>query len=92
MFAEDEERFQLSDKCLICNKLFDVEENKVRDHDHVVGKYRVPAQWSCNVNLKLTKKVLVVFHDLRGYGSHLIVQEIGRFDVKVNVITNGLEK
>ena len=30
MSAKDEERFQLSNKCWICNKLFDVGDNKVR--------------------------------------------------------------
>ena len=39
MSVEDEERFQLSNKCWICNKLFVAEDNKVRDHDHVTGKY-----------------------------------------------------
>ena len=43
-------------------------------------------------NLKLTKKVPVIFLNLRGYDSHLIMQEIGKFDVKVSVIPNGLEK
>ena len=41
---------------------------------------------------KLTKKVPVVFHNLRGYESHLIMQEIGTFDVKISFIPNGLEK
>ena len=27
-----------------------------------------------------------------GYGSHLMIMELGKFDVKVNVIPNGLEK
>ena len=31
--------------------------------------------WSCNINLKLTKKISVVFHNLRGYDSHLIIQK-----------------
>ena len=92
MSAEDKERFQLSNICWKCNKLFDAGDNKVRDHCHITGKYRGYAQWSCNINLKLTKKVPVIFHNLRGYGSHLIMQEIGKFDVKVSVIPNGLEK
>ena len=34
----------------------------------------------------------MIFHNLKGYESHLIMQEIGKFDLKVNVIPNGLEK
>ena len=37
MSAEDEERFQLSSKCWICNKLFDAGYDKVRDYCHVTG-------------------------------------------------------
>ena len=92
MTAEDEERFQLSNNYWICNKLFDVGDNKVRDHCHITGKYRGSAHWSCNINLKLTKKICIIFHNLRGYDSHLIMQEISKFDVKVGVILNGSEK
>ena len=40
MSAEDEQRFQLSNICWICNKLFDTGDDKVRDHCHITGKYR----------------------------------------------------
>ena len=40
----------------------------------------------------MSKKVYVIFHDLRGYDSHLIIKEVSKFDVKVSVISNGLEK
>ena len=92
MFAEEEERFQLENSYLICNKLFDVADEKVQDHCHVTGKFRGAVHFSCNANCKLSKKVPVIFHNLRGYDSHLIIKEISKFDVKVSVIPNGLEK
>ena len=89
---EEEERFQLSNISWICNKLFDVSDNKVRDHCHITGKYRGAAHWSCNVNFKMNKKVPVIFHNLEGYDSHLIFKELSKINVKINVMPNGLEK
>ena len=43
-------------------------------------------------HIKLSKKVPVIFHNLRGYDSHLTTKEISKFDVKVSVIPNELEK
>ena len=40
----------------------------------------------------MTKNVPLIFHNLKSYDSHLIIKEIGIFDVKVNIIPNGLEK
>ena len=92
MYERDEQIFQSSDKCQICDKLFDVGVNTVIDHCQATGKYRISACWSCNINLKLTKKVSVMFHNLRRYDSHLMMQVIGKFDVEVNVIPNESEK
>ena len=92
MSEENEERFQLSNKWGICDKVFDVEDDKVRDHCHITGKYKGSDHESCNVNLKLTKEVLVTFQNLRGYDSHLIMQDEDKFEKRLNVIPNGLEK
>ena len=48
MSEKDGQRFQSSNKCSICNKLFDAGDNKVRDHYHISS-----AHGSCNINLKL---------------------------------------
>ena len=45
-----------------------------------------------NINLKLTKKVTIIFHNLRSYGSHLICKKINKFDIKVRMVPDGLEK
>ena len=72
--------------------MFDVGDDQVRDYSHITGKYRGSGHWSCNINLKLTKKVAVVFHNLKGYDNHSIIKEIDKFDVKISVVPNGLEK
>ena len=73
-------------------KLTDNDDEKVRDHCHITGKFRGAAHWDCNINFQWTKKVSVLFHNLRGYDSHLIFNELDEFDVKISVIPNGLEK
>ena len=92
MSEEEEHLFQQSNSCWICKKLIDNDEEKVRDHCHVTGKFRGAAHWNCNINFQLTKKVPVIFHNLRGYDSHLIFNELDKFDVKISVVPNGLEK
>ena len=57
--AKDGERFQSSNKCLICDKVCDVGDNKLRDYCHVACKCRGFVHRSFNINLKLTKNVSV---------------------------------
>ena len=46
----------------------------------MTGQFRGAAHGSCNINLQLTKKVPVIFN------------ELDKFDVKISVMQNGLEK
>ena len=88
MTEEEENLFQKSNNCCICKTFINNDEETVRDHFHVTGKFRGAAHRNCNVNFQLTEKVSVIFYNLRGYDSHLIFNELDKFDV----IPNGLEK
>ena len=91
---EEEHLFQKSNSCWICKKFIDNNNNeeRVRDHCHVTGKFRGAAHRNCYVNFELNKKVPVIFHNLRGYDTHLIFNELNKFDVKIKLIPNVLEK
>ena len=89
---EEEDLFQESNNCWICEKRIDNDDEKVRDHCHVTGKFRGAAHWSCNINFQLTKKAPIIFRNLKGHDSHLILCELNKFDIKINVIPNRLEK
>ena len=78
---EEEEEFQRSTHCWICNKKYKEDQKPVRDHCHITGKYRGSAHDSCNLKLKISAekiKIPVIFHNLKGYDSHLIMQDIGQ--------------
>ena len=81
----DERNFKNSDKCFICNKKYSTKDIRVRDHCHRTGKYRGSAHQDCNINYRLTDKIPVIFHNLKGYDSHFIMQTIGEIANKAYI-------
>ena len=45
-----------------------------------------------NTNVRLYHKISTLFHKLKNYDSRLIMQELGKFNSKINGIPNGSEK
>ena len=89
--AEENEKCERSNICWVCGKLIEFND-KVGDLCHISGKSGGSSYWSSNINLKISRKLPVIFHNLRGYDSHLIFKELSKFDCKISVIPNGLEK
>ena len=52
MSEKEEEQFQSSSTCWICKRPIDHDDEKVRDHCHIIGKFRDAVHWSCNINLQ----------------------------------------
>ena len=52
---------------------------KVADHCHVTGLYQSADGNVYNVKLHLLNRVPVVFHNLRGFDSHLLIQKLRMF-------------
>ena len=81
MTENDEFCFKLMDKCHICSEKYTDKDVRVRDHCHITGKFRGSAHQECNLKLKIKPediKVPIIFHNLRGYDSHFIMQQIGK--------------
>ena len=89
---ENVEDFKNSTKCWICDNDYIDIDVKVREYFHITGNYRGFAHQDCNINVKLNYKIPVVFYNLKSYDSHLIMQKGRKFNLKINVIPNGLEK
>ena len=85
MSENDELCFKLMDKCHICGVKYTDKDVHNRDHCHITGKFRGSAYQECNLKLRIEPKdikVPVVFHNLRGYDSHFIMQQIGEIAKK----------
>ena len=101
MTNEDEKSFKKATHCHICEKRYKVDDVPVRDHCHVTGKYRGSAHQTCNLKLQISAEKIqipVVFHNLKGYDSHFIMNELGELikkgeeEIKIKVIAQNAEK
>ena len=109
MTKDDEKEFKKAETCHICDKKYNEEDIRVRDHCHITGRFRGSAHQECNLKLKMKPeeiKIPVIFHNLRGYDSHFIMQEIGSIvkkhsyknnkgedkQMNINAIPNNMEK
>ena len=109
MTEVDEQNFKTMDGCHICGEKYTDKDVRVRDHCHITGKFRGSAHQECNLKLRIKPenlKIPVIFHNLRGYDSHFIMQQIGEIadkhgytnkkgeeqDLNINAIPNNMEK
>ena len=86
MTKRDNENFKNSTEYWVCDNDYIENDVKVRDHCHITGKHSGPAHRSQN------HKIPVIFYRLKSYDSHLLMQELAKFNLKISVIPNGLEK
>ena len=99
MRKTDDEDFKQAKECHICEEKYGKKDIRVRDHCHITGKYRGSAHQDCNLKLRINPKEMkipVIFHNLRGYDSHFIMQEIGDTgnsnNIDINCIPNNMER
>ncbi|KAK3794857.1 hypothetical protein RRG08_001008 [Elysia crispata] len=93
MTRADWESHRTASRCHVCDGL--LKGDSVKDHCHITGKYRGAAHSACNLKLRLSPKtttIPVVFHNLRGYDSHLLMQAISKVEGRVSCIPNNTEK
>ena len=89
MTMQDKMAYDNSTLCHICNE--ELDEDKVRDHYYLSGKFRCAAHEICNLKYKVPKYFPVVFHNFSGYGSHLFIKTLGNSEIDIYCIPNNEE-
>ena len=70
---EENKSYHNQKVCYICKKEFNTLNNdKVKDHCHFIGKYRRAAYNICNLRYKIPKGIPTVFHN----DYHFIIKEL----------------
>lgn len=82
----EQERVHAEAKCChICSRDFSEGSMVVRDHCHETGAYIGPAHNHCNLERCPKKEgdVPVLFHNLKGYDAHIIMDAFSRHESKL---------
>ena len=76
MTEKDEEDSRINNICRFCEKEFG--DNKVRDHCHLIGKYRGPVHNICNKKAKQNDNNFIpsIFHSFRKYDRHMFFKKL----------------
>ena len=82
---EQKTEFRQATHCSICNKEFQPDDEKVRDHCHFTGKYRGAAHVKCNLDYSFRCfKIPIFFHNLKSYDAHLIIARANELNIELN--------
>ena len=74
MTMHDKMAYDNSTLCHICNK--ELDEDRVRDHWLLSGKFRGAAHEVCNLKYKVLTFFPVIFHKLSGYDNHVFIKTL----------------
>ena len=64
-------------------------------HCHITGRYHRAAHKECNLKLRIkpnTDQIPVVFHNLKGYDAHHLMQAMSQLQKEVKCVANNMEK
>ena len=94
---KDKQKAKKQTDCYLCKKplLQKNYRDAVKDHCHMTGKYRGAAHNQCNLKLRInpkTDQIPVVFHNLRGYDAHHLMQAMANLKKEVKCVANNMEK
>ena len=67
----------------------------VKDHCHMTGAYHGAAHNECSLKMRIkpkTDQIPVVFHNLRGYDAHHLMQAMSNLQKEVKCVANNMEK
>ena len=94
MSKDELKKYEETTVCHFCEEVIidEGDDFKVKNHDHLTGKFVGAAHQSCNSKFDEPTFIPVVFHNLSGYDAHLFIKQLGVSEGEINCIANNEEK
>ena len=87
MTREDDDVFENSNKCCICDNVYAKRIVKIRDNLDMAGNYIDSSHRDSNIKIKFRNhKTPILFYKLKNYDSYHFMQELRKFNFKINFI------
>lgn len=81
---QQEAQAEMAEECYLCKDLLGTD--RVRDHDHLTGKFLGVAHDSCNLHRKELYTLTCFAHNFSGYDSHFLVRALNRLPERIKKI------
>ncbi len=78
--------FSQATNCYMCDREFDWNFYKVRDHNHANGKYLGAACNQCNLRRRKPRSLRIFVHNGSRYDFHFIVKALGKFSDEFDAV------
>jgi hypothetical protein len=90
---EQQNEFDSVTVCYLCEKPFEDDQIKTRDHCHRSGLFRGAAHVDCNLSYKVRKELPLFLHNLKNYDSNIIIKALSNEQFKsCKIIPSTMEK
>ena len=73
---EEMKKHKKINKCEFCGVKFDKENRRIQHHNHINGNYIATTCKTCNSKIKFDNTLYLVFHYLKGYDIHYIIEKV----------------
>ena len=90
--STEEYDYHCSNKCYLCSKKFNDEENKVKDFCYYTGNFKGSAHRKCINNSLREIEIPICFHNGSNYDYHFIIKEIAKEFDGIECIGENSEK
>ena len=94
---KDQLEAKLQENCKFCKKPLPQKNfrDAAKDHCHITGRYCGAAHNACDLKMRIkpkTDQIPVVFHNLRGYDAHHLMQVMSQLQKEAKCVANNMEK